>query len=499
MAKFRRANQGQEKKIYEGKLYRPLNEKQMKMIHEASMKIFEEIGVCIKYAPAREYWKKAGAIVNDDTGVCKIGREVVEECIRLAPGEFTQYGRSEKNNVYQGAYRFYGGPSCEAVSVWDFETGEHRAPNIYDLAAGIRVCDALENCDLIQSCCFPSELSQNAPDLNRYFIMAKNSSKHICTGPYRPESVPKLYKMANIILGKEDAFRERPFITLVCGVISPFIMDEGWTETLLLSVDYGFPVASPTASTVGTTCPGTLAAQLVLSNVEALMTIITVQLKKPGHPCFYSAVPMTVDHRDGAFCFASVEGWMQNCAINQLSQWYDIPNYSICGMGDSKVMDMQLGIELGMGLVMGAMSGANNMHGSLGLIEGGLTFCLENYVVANEVIGMAKRVLQGIEIDEERLALDAFREVGIGGVFLDHPITNKYSRSEFFYPKLADRKSFASWDLAGRPEYNEKARKMTLDILMSHKPDPIDPEAEKEIRSLFPEILPDAGKTWLEK
>ena len=69
MAKFRRANQGQEKKIYEGKLYRPLNEEQMKMIHEASMKIFEEIGVCIKYAPAREYWKKAGAIVNDDTGV----------------------------------------------------------------------------------------------------------------------------------------------------------------------------------------------------------------------------------------------------------------------------------------------------------------------------------------------------------------------------------------------------------------------------------------------
>ena len=69
MSKFRRANKEVEEKIYEGKLYRPLTEEQMQMIHEASLKIFEEIGVCIKYAPAREYWRKAGAVVDDVTGV----------------------------------------------------------------------------------------------------------------------------------------------------------------------------------------------------------------------------------------------------------------------------------------------------------------------------------------------------------------------------------------------------------------------------------------------
>ena len=40
---------------------------------------------------------------------------------------------------------------------------------------------------------------------------------------------------------------------------------------------------------------------------------------------------------------------------------------------------------------------------------------------------------------------------------------------------------------------------MTMDILMNHQPVPIDPEAEKEIRMIFPEIIDDAGKTWLEK
>ena len=207
-----------EKRVYEGKLYRPLTEEQMQMIHNASMKIFEEIGVCIKYAPARELWKKAGATVDDSTGVCKIGREVVEDCIKKAPSEFVQYGRDLKNNIHQGPYKFYGGPSCEAVGVWDFETGEHRAPTIYDLAAGIRLCDALDNCDLIQSCCFPSELSKEAPDLNRYFIMTKNSSKHICTGPYRSESVPKLYDMANIILGRKTHSENSLLLPLFAGL-----------------------------------------------------------------------------------------------------------------------------------------------------------------------------------------------------------------------------------------------------------------------------------------
>ena len=99
---YKRFSKGQEteKRVYEGKLYRPLTEEQIQMIHETSMKVFEEIGVCVKYAPARELWKKAGAVVDDETGVCKIGRDVVEDCVKKAPGEFVQYGRNPKNDIH---------------------------------------------------------------------------------------------------------------------------------------------------------------------------------------------------------------------------------------------------------------------------------------------------------------------------------------------------------------------------------------------------------------
>ena len=490
-----------EKIVYEGNIYRPLTEGQIEEIHNTSLKIFEEVGVCIKSAPARELWRKAGAVVDENTGICKIGKEIVDYCIAAAPKEFTQYGRDPRHNILQGGSRVYNATAGEAVTVTDLETGERRESTLYDLAAGTRLCDALENADIVQVCCYPHEIDvkREDSDIVRAFTMAKNSSKHLSVGIYRPSSVSKLYKLCNMILGQEGASRERPFFTLVCGVISPLIMDGKWTETLLESVKYGFPVASPSAPTLGTTCPGTLASQLVLCNVEALMTIITVQLAKAGHPCFYSAVPVSMDHRTGEFTFASVEGWIQNCAANQIAHWHNIPSYTTCGHSDAKVVDAQCGMEIAVGDMFQSMSGANFAHGTFGLIESGLNLSYEAYVMANEYTAMPKRVLRGIEVNEETLGFESIKKQGHGGVFLEDPITMQYMRSEFFYPKLSDRKTFSTWQEAGSPSYLKKANEIARDILANHKPLPIDPDIEEAIRKEFPDMPPDAGKIWSER
>ena len=80
-------------------LFRSLTEGQIEEIHNTSLKIFEEVGVCIKSAPARELWRKAGAVVDENTGICKIGKEIVDYCIAAAPKEFTQYGRDPRHKM----------------------------------------------------------------------------------------------------------------------------------------------------------------------------------------------------------------------------------------------------------------------------------------------------------------------------------------------------------------------------------------------------------------
>ena len=125
-----------EKIVYEGNIYRPLTEGQIEEIHNTSLKIFEEVGVCIKSAPARELWRKAGAVVDENTGICKIGKEIVDYCIAAAPKEFTQYGRDPRHNILQGGSRVYNATAGEAVTVTDLETGERRESTLYDLAAG---------------------------------------------------------------------------------------------------------------------------------------------------------------------------------------------------------------------------------------------------------------------------------------------------------------------------------------------------------------------------
>ncbi|MDO4561501.1 MAG: trimethylamine methyltransferase family protein [bacterium] len=498
MARARTRSERKIKQVFEGNLYQPLTEEQMAAIHQTSLKIFEEIGVSIKYKPARDLWRKAGALVDDETGVCRIGREIVAHCIAAAPKEFVQYGREPKYDLQQGGAKFYSGTAGEAVSVTDIETGEHRLPTLYDLAAATRLCDALENADIIQNCCYPCEVDRENSDTIRAFTMAANSSKPLSIGTYNPECIPRLYKLCSMILGKEDACRERPFFTVCCAVISPLIMDPGWTKALLSSVEYGFPVVSPSAPTLGSTCPGTLASQLVLCNTEALMTIITVQLQKAGHPCFYSAVPVNMDQRDGSFSFASVEGWIQNSAMNQMAHWHGIPSYTTCGHSDSKMVDAQLGMEVGIGVVLEAMSGANFGHGTFGLLEGGLNLSYESYVIADEYLSMAKRILRGVEVNEETLGFEAIKEQGIGGVFLDHPLTGQHLRTEFCYPKLSNRKPYTSWLEAGSPKYADTARATAREILATHKPLPIDPEIEEAIRAEFPEIPAHAGKIWSE-
>ena len=67
-----------------------------------------------------------------------------------------------------------------------------------------------------------------------------------------------------------------------------------------------------------------------------------------------------------------------------------------------------------------------------------LTSSYDLVVLSNEIISMAKRMMQGILVDEETLALDVIDQVGPGGNFLTKDYTLRQFR-ENWYPELMDR------------------------------------------------------------
>jgi trimethylamine--corrinoid protein Co-methyltransferase len=179
-----------------------------------------------------------------------------------------------------------------------------------------------------------------------------------------------------------------------------------------------------------------------------------------------------------------------NAAIHQLSHHIGVPNYNSSALTDSKIPDQQAAWEKGMTTLLAAMGGSNFVHHAAGMLDSMVAVAYEQYVIDDEIIGMACKVLKGIDVDPEHLALDVIEAVGPGGNFMTHAHTLKHMRTEYFTGNgVTDRKSRTKWDQDGQTDARQRARQIAKKILaapeMSHLPESVD----KAIRQKYKEIL----------
>jgi len=166
---------------------------------------------------------------------------------------------------------------------------------------------------------------------------------------------------------------------------------------------------------------------------------------RKGAPGICGSVGSNCDLRTMDHLAGSIERGMINAAVAQLAQHFELPLYSTAGTSDAKQANVQAAYESAMSNLLVAMSGANYIHDAAGLTEADLTVCYEKLVIDNEILGMCDRVLKGIEVSDDTLALDLLIEKGAGGDFLAEEHTVRHMRSEFFVPELANRQKREKW------------------------------------------------------
>jgi trimethylamine--corrinoid protein Co-methyltransferase len=79
-------------------------------------------------------------------------------------------------------------------------------------------------------------------------------------------------------------------------------------------------------------------------------------------------------------------------------------------------------------------------------------------------------------VDEETIALDAIRQVGIGGNYLGQRHTRRHMK-EVWRPRLLDRTMWDAWVASGREGAYEKATALAEQLLAEHTPVPLGAEA----------------------
>ena len=133
-----------------------------------------------------------------------------------------------------------------------------------------------------------------------------------------------------------------------------------------------------------------------------------------------------------------------------------------------------------------ANAGSNLIYGA-GMLDSGLIFSYAQLVIDNDIFKMVRKVMEGIVVNSENLAVDVIKAVGPGGDHLMQPHTMKYMRTLPSAPNIIERGNYARWLGKAGKEMAEVAAEKAADILANHKPMPLSDEAKSALRSIVEE------------
>ncbi len=104
---------------------------------------------------------------------------------------------------------------------------------------------------------------------------------------------------------------------------------------------------------------------------------------------------------------------------------------------------------------------------------------------------MIKRLIRGIDVNDETLALDELREVGTkGGDFLRLRHTLTWFRNEHYMPGiLVDRQPYESWQNQGSLSSKERARNHVKEILTTHEVQPLTKMQSQDLDSVMKKVM----------
>ncbi len=464
-----------------------MTDSQVRRIHEAALSILERTGVQIEEPEALRLLQEAGAMVDSDGPRVRLSRSLVEDAVNWAPSRVVLAGRDPRWDLELEGARVYIGTGGAALTVLDVETGQPRPAVLRDVAELARLVDALDNVHFYLVPVYPTDMGKDEVDVNTYYAGLANTTKHVQAGVYSVQGIRDTVEMCERIAGGAEQLRERPIVSFITSwMVSPLMFATDVTALLIETCRQRIPVVLSAAPMAGSTAPVTLAGMLAQLTAEQLSGVVLTQLAQRGAPLLIGPIPATADMKTGRYLAGAAEFGLTNAAMAQIAQFYRLPLYNSAGMTDAKTPDIQAGFEKAMSAVLAALAGSNFIHHAAGMLENMNMVAVEQFVIDNDILGMAMRVLQGIEVDDETLALDVIDGVGPGGHYLMSEHTIRHMRSEFYYPSaVVDRQGWEMWQQDGGQDAVERAGEIARDILANHRPEPLDPGVDGWIRERF--------------
>lgn len=471
-----------------------LSEEEIERLHQAALSLLKDPGLHSESSLFLDLFAKSGAQVDRDARTIRLPAEMVEAAIASAPSSFVLHGRHDEANslLLEPGRVYYGMGGTSEPLFFDYQLGHARQPTKQDMVTSTRLGQALPNIDFVQTLCMAGDYPTGQIFFHDFDAIFRNTSKPTVINILERPFTQHLLEMAAAASGGEAALRQSPSVLGIVTPVSPLkiaVMNEGLIDV----VQAGVPVLYSPGPLMGATAPATVAGTIVITIAEVLFGVVLTQLIRPGAPVVLKPDTDVFDMRTTQVTYGSPEQNLGKVAVIQMAQRYDIPVYGLGGGVEAKFPDAEAASEAAMEMLINGLAGMT-LSQSLGTLAFGMYGSQEMAVICDEIVNSIRRVLDGIAINDDTLALDVIREVGYGGSFLQHDHTVRHFRREMYFPKLFKRQSLDEWAAGGRKQAHQVAHERVVEILGQAGPVTLPASADRALEEALRRAI-----AWAEK
>jgi trimethylamine--corrinoid protein Co-methyltransferase len=448
----------------------------IKLIHNASLTLLEEVGVKVYNDEALELLDGIGAYVKNNNLV-RIPSYLVERAVRTAPKRITLYDQKGQSSMVLEDGKIYFGSNIDCLKYLDPYSDRTMKLTSQHAKALAKIGDYLPNISFIYSVGLLADYDVRLGSRIAFSTALQNTSKPINFTTNDSDSCKDIIELASLIAGGKKELREKPFIFHYCEPIPPLSHDNESLQKVFYCAQAGVPVVYMPYCLMGGTAPVTLAGALAQTNAEILSGLVIHQAKKEGAPFIIGSMPSTMDMRTTIGTYGTPEFHLQIAASAELANFYGLPFYGTAGCSDAKSIDYQAVSEVTMNCLTSLLSKANLVH-DIGFLDHANILSPELVVLVDEILSMLKVIRRGIHVDKETLALDVIKQVGPGGHYMTHNHTFKHFR-EIWYSDIMDRTIGEKV-----PTANQKIKHKTKEIIEKHQPETTFNDKSKLIKEI---------------
>lgn len=438
-----------------------LKENEIKMIINAGIEILERSGAQVMGEEALDIFKKNNC--NVEGNLVKISRNTIEECLRSTPHKWIIYDREGNESLYIGDGHTYYGSADVASHFLDYKTGEVRDFTLEDSKQAARLIDNLSNIDFVCPFGTPQDISQEIASASAFAATVSNTSKPIGFMTLDVKNFEAVIEISSKLRGGLEHLKKKPFIMTLLESVSPLTLSKEVCSKVLIMAERGLPFFFTSAPSIGGSSPITIAGTLALVVAETFLGLALTQLKKKGAPVGIGAGIGIIDMSKGTYSLASPETALCCAGFSEISRYLKIPNWST-SVTQSKIPDQQAVIESFLPCLLNNLSGSD-VNWDIGYLESALITSFEMVVLFDEMIGLIRRVKQGIKVSDETIVKELIIEIGSNGAFINNPHTFKNFKKEIWFPTMIERLSYDGWVAKGKLSMQDRVKNQIDKIL----------------------------------